>query len=333
MADSREAPRTPAADATRHRKTLADLLAVMAALRTPGSGCPWDLEQTFATIAPYTIEEAYEVADAIARSDMADLEEELGDLLLQVVYHARMAEEQGSFDFGDVADAVTRKMIRRHPHVFGTPAERAAGAQPDFWAKLKAEEKVEKAELRARLAAERPSARHTTSVADTPGATTGQDTPPSLLDDVPLPLPALVRAVKLQDKAARVGFDWPSIGPVFEKMREELVELEEVAVLHDPRGAAAHAPPSPEEMQRIEEELGDLLFVMANVARHLKLDPEAALRGANAKFTRRFRHIERRLAELGKTPAESDLAEMDAIWDEARAADKTPGAPTRKSER
>lgn len=333
MPDSRDTPHTPAADATRHRQTLDDLLAVMAALRTPGSGCPWDLEQTFATIAPYTIEEAYEVADAIARGDMADLEEELGDLLLQVVYHARMAEEQGSFDFGDVADAVTVKMIRRHPHVFGTPAERAAGAQPDFWAKLKAQEKAEKAALRARLAAERPSPRHTTSIADALGPTTGQDTPPSLLDDVPLPLPALVRAVKLQDKAARVGFDWPSIGPVFEKMREELVELEEVAVLHDPRGTAAHAPTSPEEMQRIEEELGDLLFVMANVARHLKLDPEAALRGANAKFARRFRHIERRLAQLGKTPAESNLAEMDAIWDEARAADKAPGAPIKKSER
>ncbi len=333
MSDLSDTYRAPG-EAKAQRKTLTDLLAVMAALRTPVTGCPWDLEQTFATIAPYTIEEAYEVADAIERGDMADLEEELGDLLLQVVYHSRMAEEQGSFDFGDVADAVTRKMIRRHPHVFGTAAERAAGAQPDFWATLKAVEKSEKAALRARLAPGRPNARHTTSAAGTPSLEdSALPSLPSLLDDVPLPLPALVRAVKLQDKAARVGFDWPSIGPVFEKMREELVELEEVAVLHDPRGAAAHAPPSPEEMRRIEEEYGDLLFVMANVARHLKLDPEAALRGANAKFTRRFRHIERRLHEMGKTPAESNLAEMDAIWDEARAADKDPGAPVKKSER
>ena len=342
------------------RKTLADLLAVMAALRTPGSGCPWDLEQTFATIAPYTLEEAYEVADAIERGDMADLEEELGDLLLQVVYHARMAEEQGSFDFGDVAHAVTTKMIRRHPHVFGTPEQRAAGAQPDFWAKLKAQEKADKARLRAEIAArdcrhttsalspdrsaslhaERESAAQDNSVPDRSASLHAEresaapfNQPPSLLDDVPLPLPALVRAVKLQDKAARVGFDWPSIGPVFEKMREELVELEEVAVLLDPRGAAAHAPPVAAEMHRIEEEYGDLLFVMANVARHLKLDPEAALRGANAKFTRRFRHIERRLAEMGKTPAESNLQEMDGLWDEARAADKAPGEPVKKSER
>lgn len=315
----------------RQKKTLADLVEVMAALRTPGSGCPWDLEQTFATIAPYTIEEAYEVADAIARGDMADLEEELGDLLLQVVYHARMAQEQGLFDVADVTDGITAKMIRRHPHVFGTPDERAAGAQPDFWAKLKAQEKADKAQLRAEMAARDRG--HTTSAAGPHDAVMAPANVPSLLDDVPLPLPALVRAVKLQDKAARVGFDWPSIGPVFEKMREELVELEEVAVLHDPRGAAVHAPPSAAEKQRIEEEYGDLLFVMANVARHLKLDPEAALRGANAKFTRRFRHIERRLAEMGKTPAESNLQEMDGLWDEARAADKAPGEPVKKSER
>ncbi len=324
-----------------HRKTLADLLDVMQALRTPVTGCPWDLEQNFASIAPYTIEEAYEVSDAIQRGDMADLEEELGDLLLQVVYHSRMAEEQGLFDFHDVAHAVTTKMIRRHPHVFGTPEERAAGAAPGFWARIKAEEKAEKDRLRQQLATKQ--AGHTTSTPDTsPGKNRGDDgkaavqTPTretSLLADVPLALPALSRAIKLQDKAARVGFDWPDIRPVFDKMREELVELEEVAVAADPRGAADAAPPSRQEMKRIKEELGDLLFVMANVARHLKLDPEEALRGANDKFARRFLHIEQRLAGMGKTPAESNLKEMDALWDEARAADKAPGEPVKKSER
>lgn len=324
-------------DTPADKKTLADLLDVMKALRTPDSGCPWDLEQTFASIAPYTIEEAYEVADAIHRGDMADLEEELGDLLLQVVYHSRMAEEQDLFDFHDVTHAVTTKMLRRHPHVFGTPEERAAGAAPGFWARIKAEEKAEKAELRRQLAARRTG--HTTS---TPRASQVKTAPTeiaeptretSLLADVPLALPALSRAIKLQDKAARVGFDWPSIRPVFDKMREELVELEEVAVAADPRGDAVVTPPSPAEMKRIKEELGDLLFVMANVARHLKLDPEDALRGANDKFTRRFLHIEQRLAGMGKTPAESNLQEMDALWDEARAADKIPGGPVKKSDR
>ncbi len=320
------------------RKTLADLIVVMAALRTPVTGCPWDLEQNFATIAPYTIEEAYEVADAIARGDMADLEEELGDLLLQVVYHARMAEEDDLFDFDDVADAVTRKMIRRHPHVFGSPDERAAGAQPDFWARIKAEEKAEKTELRRQLAAKRHGATTLAKPAtpDSNSAETSRELPTrttSLLADVPLALPALSRAIKLQDKAARVGFDWPSIRPVFDKMREELAELEEVAVAVDPRGEGGTEPPSPSEMKRIEEELGDLLFVMANVARHLKLDPEKALRGANQKFTRRFLHIEQRLAGMGKSPADSNLQEMDALWDEARAADKSPDEPVKKSER
>lgn len=309
------------------RKTLADLILVMAALRTPGSGCPWDLEQDFKSIAPYTIEEAYEVADAIERGELADLEEELGDLLLQVVYHARMAEEQGAFDFGDVADGVTRKMIRRHPHVFGTAEERAAGAKPDFWARIKAEERAEKAALRARLGRASGKAA-TTSALDA----RGEGPMASLLADVPLAMPALARAVKLQDKAAKVGFDWPSLGPVFDKMREELAEIEEVALPADPRGAGGSDPPSAAEHARIEEELGDLLFVMANVARHLKLDPEAALRRANAKFTRRFQHIECRLAELGRTPAESTLAEMDGFWDEARAADKA-GGPVKRSDR
>ncbi len=319
------------------RKTIGDLIEVMKALRTPPTGCPWDLEQNFATIAPYTIEEAYEVADAIARGDMADLEEELGDLLLQVVYHARMAEEQALFDFHDVAHTVTRKMIRRHPHVFGTPEQRAAGAAPDFWARIKAEEKAEKAELRKHLHA--PRGGDATSGVNIPDPTPGvrkRETPAretSLLADVPLALPALSRAIKLQDKAARVGFDWPSIRPVFDKMREELLELEEVAVAADPRGEGEALPPSAREMKRIKEELGDLLFVMANVARHLKLDPEEALRGANEKFTRRFLHIEQRLAQMGSSPAESNLQEMDALWDEARAADKAPGEPLKTSER
>ncbi len=322
---------------TTPRKTIADLIEVMKALRTPGTGCPWDLEQNFSSIAPYTIEEAYEVSDAISRGDMADFEEELGDLLLQVVYHARMAEEEGLFDFHDVAHTITRKMIRRHPHVFGTPEQRAAGAPPDFWARIKAEEKAEKAELRRQLEARQLG--NTTSApeaAPTVAADPKREKPAhenSLLADVPLALPALSRAIKLQDKAARVGFDWPSIRPVFDKMREELIELEEVAVAVDPRGDGRAAAPSTAEMKRIKEELGDLLFVMANVARHLNLDPEEALRGANHKFKRRFLHIEQRLFEMGKTPEQSNLQEMDALWDEARAADKAPNEPTKKSER
>lgn len=305
---------------------IEQLLRVMAALRTPATGCPWDLQQTFATIAPYTIEEAYEVADAIERGDLADLEEELGDLLLQVVYHARMAEERGAFAFADVVTAITRKMVRRHPHVFGSDEERAAGAAPGFWSRIKAREKAEKASLRARLGIEH--------------AGDNAPEPPSLLADVPVAMPALLRAMKLQDKAARVGFDWPSLAPVFDKMREELEELAEVALPHDPRGAkvaeaatpATPAPPAAVRSERewtptpgkdrIEEELGDLLFVMANVARHLEIDPEAALRRANAKFARRFRHIEMRLAAAGSSPAQSNLAEMDALWDEAKANER-----------
>ena len=298
------------------RKTIDDLIAVMAALRTPGTGCPWDLAQDFSTIAPYTLEEAYEVADAIERGDMADLEEELGDLLLQVVYHARMAEEVGAFSFQDVAHGITRKMIRRHPHVFGDAEARSAGAVSGLWQRIKAEEKAEKA---ARSPTQpRPAATALLSV----------------LDGVPMAQPALVRAIKLQDKAAKVGFDWPSLGPVFTKMREELAELEEVALLLDPRGAgrARHDPatgtPTPDpsapapDMERIKEEFGDLLFVMANVARHLGLDAEDALRAANAKFTRRFHYIESRLAEDGRTPEHSTLDEMDRLWDEIRARDK-----------
>jgi ATP diphosphatase len=266
------------------KKTLPDLLAVMAALRTPGTGCPWDLEQTFATIAPYTIEEAYEVADAIAHDDIAGLKDELGDLLLQVVYHARMAQEQDAFAFDDVVDAITRKMIRRHPHVFGTDEERAAGAAPGFWDRIKAKEKGDE-------------------------ASTG-----SLLDEVPTALPALTRAIKLQNKAAKVGFDWPSLSPVLAKLKEELAELEDAI--------AKSAAGSETSVQAIDEEFGDLLFVVANLARHLKLDPEASLRAANQKFVRRFRYIEERLAADGRTPSDSDLAEMDALWDDAKAKER-----------
>ena len=302
---------TPSNDITR-------LLDIMAALRTPETGCPWDIEQTFATIAPYTIEEAYEVADAIQRGDLPDLKDELGDLLLQVVYHARMAEEQDAFAFGDIVHAITSKMIRRHPHVFGTPEERAAGAAPGFWARIKADEKAAKDAERATrpYSPEQASAPHPNSL-----PASGREE--GLLSDIPVALPALTRAVKLQDKAAKVGFDWSSLAPVFDKMREELSELEDVARPADPRGAAPDR--TPERTAKIEEEFGDLLFVMANVARHLKLDPEAALRAANRKFMRRFAHIERRLAEDGRSPADSDLAEMDALWDEAKAIERAPG--------
>jgi ATP diphosphatase len=262
-------------------KDISRLIEIMAALRTPATGCPWDLQQTFATIAPYTVEEAYEVADAIARGDLAGLKEELGDLLFQVAYHARMAEEQGAFAFGDVVEAITSKMIRRHPHVFGSPEERAAGAAPGFWERAKADEKA--------------------------GAE-----PAGVLEGVPAVLPALTRAVKLQNAAAKVGFDWPSLAPVLAKLKEELAELE---------GAISAVGPGRSDTadrKALEEEFGDLLFVVANVARHLKLDPEGALRAANAKFIRRFRYIEERLAEQGRNPARSTLAEMDALWDEAK---------------
>jgi ATP diphosphatase len=271
-------------DASAATGQIEQLIEVMAALRTPVTGCPWDLEQTFSTIAPYTIEEAYEVADAIERGDMGELKEELGDLLLQVVYHARIAEEAKAFDFADVVEAITRKMIRRHPHVFGDEAARCAGVAKNFWERIKATERKAKADSAAT-----------------------NDTAPlqSLLDEVPVGLPALTRAVKLQEKAAKVGFDWPGLAPVFAKLKEELTELEAVVGEQQP--------------SKITEEFGDLLFVVANVARHLRIDPEAALRSANAKFMRRFRHIEGRLAALGRTPNQSTLEEMDKLWDDAKA--------------
>jgi MazG family protein len=281
------------------RNTIDDLLAVMAQLRTPGSGCPWDLKQTFRTIVPYTIEEAYEVADAIEKGDRAALKDELGDLLLQVVYHARMAEEEGAFDFTAVAAAITDKMIRRHPHVFGSEAERAAGAGPGFWERIKSEE-------RKQLAA--------------PSSGEAGRAPWSLLDDVPVALPALTRALKLQDRAARAGFDWPSLAPVLDKLKEELGELEQAAAAR----ARETRDGEPGERSKVEEELGDLMFVVANLARHLEIDPEAALRAANQKFTRRFRRIEALLEAEGRTPAQSSLAEMDRLWDQAKTEERLP---------
>jgi ATP diphosphatase len=261
------------------------LLRIMAALRTPGTGCPWDLEQNFSTIAPYTLEEAYEVVDAIERGDLDDLKDELGDLLLQVVFHAQMAEEQDAFAFGDVVEAITRKMVRRHPHIFGDgDADDAAGVKRR-WEEIKAEEKVERATRREN----------------------GSGTPPSALDGVPVALPGLSRAVKLQAKAGRVGFDWNDPRAVIDKVREEIVEIED---------EIAHTAP---DGGRVEDEIGDLLFAVANLARHLKVDPDAALRRANAKFIDRFRSIEAALALKGKRPETSTLDEMEALWQAAKS--------------
>jgi nucleoside triphosphate diphosphatase len=251
------------------------LVAIMAALRDPVSGCPWDIEQTFATIAPYTLEEAAEVADAIERQAWGELPGELGDLLLQVVYHAQMAQEAGLFGFPDVVRAISDKMVARHPHVFGADSrDKTPEQQTRDWEAQKARER---------------------------GAA-------GVLDGVALGLPALTRAVKLQSRAARVGFDWPDVAQVVDKVAEEARELVEARDTLGP--------------QALEEEFGDLMFVMANLARHLKIDPESALRKANSKFTRRFAHIESRLAAQSRRPADSTLEEMDALWNEARAADK-----------
>jgi ATP diphosphatase len=264
-------------------RDISGLLDIMAQLRTPGSGCPWDLEQDFSTIAPYTIEEAYEVADAIARGDLDDLRDELGDLLLQVVFHARIAEEQNAFSFGDVVEAITRKMIRRHPHVFAdadgklTPAD-VKGA----WDRIKAEEKAERA-------ARRPQ---------------GDASQRSLLASVKAGQPALWRAMELQRKASSVGFDWNDPRAVLHKIREEADEIE--AALD--RGNAGE----------LASETGDLLFALVNLARHVGADPEMALRGTNAKFERRFAYIERKLAEQWRSLDQSSLDEMDALWNEAK---------------
>lgn len=264
-------------------RDISRLIEIMAALRDPVTGCPWDLEQDFSTIRNYTIEEAYEVADAIERQDFEDLREELGDLLLQPIFHAQMAKEAGHFDIGDVIYAITEKLIRRHPHVFGDQsADGAAGAQVS-WEAVKAEEKKAKA---ARQAAKQASA----------------------IDDVPQVLPALTRAEKLTKKAAKVGFDWPDFSAVMDKVREELDEVQEAQVAHDQ--AAVH------------EEIGDLLFAVSNLARHAGVDAEAALRDANAKFTRRFHYVEARCREDGIAALDAGLERLDAYWNEIRAADK-----------
>lgn len=258
---------------------LERLLQIMARLRDPDDGCPWDLEQTFATIAPYTVEEAYEVADAIERGDLTDLKDELGDLLLQVVFHARMAEEQGSFAFDDVVRAINDKMVRRHPHVFGDETYASLEHQKQGWEQLKAAERAGK------------PAR-----------------PASLLDDVPVALPGLTRAVKLSKRAAQVGFVWPAVEDVVGKLHEEVGEL--------------LAEVQAGDLDKARQELGDVLFVVANLARTLDIDPEDAVRYTNAKFVRRFKYVEAELARRGKTPADSDLAEMDALWDEVKAKER-----------
>ncbi|BCW89174.1 Nucleoside triphosphate pyrophosphohydrolase [Alphaproteobacteria bacterium SO-S41] len=265
---------------TQNPGRITDLLALMARLRAPQGGCPWDLEQTFATIAPYTVEEAYEVADAIEKGDMPGLRDELGDLLFQVVFHARMAEEAGHFAFADVVDAIQTKMVRRHPHIFGDGSgeagPRSSTEQTVNWETIKAAER-----------------------AANPSRT------PGVLDDVPRALPALPRALKLTKRAARVGFDWPSTDEVFAKLEEEIGELKQALADGAPRAD-------------VESELGDILFVVANLARKLGHDPETALASTNLKFVRRFNKIEQLLLKKGKNPETSTLEEMDALWDEAK---------------
>ena len=281
---------TPSRDITR-------LIEIMAQLRTPVTGCPWDLEQNFATIAPYTIEEAYEVADAIVRNDLEDLKEELGDLLLQVVYHARMAEEQNAFNFGEVVETICRKMIRRHPHVF---ADKDGNIQPagvkSQWERIKAEEKAERA-------ARRPS----------------QEASNSLLSNIKAGQPALTRAMELQRKASTVGFDWNDPRAVLRKIREEADEIE---------AALDHG-----DSEELAEETGDLMFALVNLARHVGANPEMALRGTNAKFERRFGYIERALTSQGRSLEAATLEEMDALWNEAKGKEaQSSSRPSEQSE-
>lgn len=268
------------------------LLEIMARLRDPQQGCPWDREQSHASLVPHTLEEAYEVADAIARSDMGDLRDELGDLLFQIVFYAQIAREAGQFDFCDVVDAIIDKLLRRHPHVFGTARIDSISAQSQAWEEHKTIERAERAAAENRRA--------------------------SILDGISLALPAASRATKLQNRAAHVGFDWPHISQVMDKLEEEIQEIH-----------AEITQGAPQE--RMEDEIGDLLFVGVNLARHARVDPEAALRRANAKFERRFRRIETLLAAQGRTPYESTLDEMDALWDRAKHEENTPagtkGAP------
>jgi nucleoside triphosphate diphosphatase len=274
-------------------RDISRLIEIMAQLRTPVTGCPWDLEQNFETIAPYTIEEAYEVADAIARNDFEDLKDELGDLLLQVVYHAQMAEEQNVFAFGDVVEAITRKLIRRHPHVFADKDGNIAPAGvKSAWERIKAEEKAERA-------ARRPPDEASSS---------------SLLSGVKVGQPALTRALELQRKAGSVGFDWNDPRAVLDKIREEADEIEAALDRND--------------RDELAGETGDLLFAVVNLARHVGASPELALRGANAKFERRFAYIERALASQGRAPQDASLDEMDALWNEAKASEtRSPSRP------
>ena len=269
-------------------RDIARLIEIMAALRTPGTGCPWDLEQDFASVAPYTVEEAYEVADAIARGDKLDLKDELGDLLLQVVFHARMAEEEGAFAFPDVVEAITGKLIRRHPHVFGDARDLSPAKA--LWHRIKAQEKADKAAARA--------------AADLPP----QEEERGVLAGVPPSLPALTRAWKLQARASTVGFDWNDARLVLDKIREETQEIDEA--LADGDKAA------------IREEIGDLLFVIANLARHVDADPEGCLAAANTKFERRFKGIEAALEMQGRTAADASLEEMEALWQAVKKAEK-----------
>jgi ATP diphosphatase len=266
---------------------ISRLIEIMAALRAPGTGCPWDVEQNFSTIAPYTIEEAYEVADAIARGDLDDLRDELGDLLLQVVYHARMAEEAGEFAFPDVVKAITTKMIRRHPHVFGDEKARSAGMAKGMWEKIKAEEKAEKRVVRSARGLD------------------PEDNGKGFLDSVPLALPALTRALKLQEKAARVGFDWSEAEPILDKIEEEIGELREALASGD--------------QASIKDEFGDTLFALVNLGRHLKLDSEAALSGTNDKFRARFHHVEQTLEASGRSLENASLEEMEELWQQAKS--------------
>ena len=269
---------------------IARLIEIMAALRTPGTGCPWDLEQDFASIAPYTVEEAYEVADAIARGDLVDLKDELGDLLLQVVYHAQMAQEQDAFAFPDVVEAITAKMIRRHPHVFGDARDLSPLEVKALWHRIKAQEKAEKAV--ARQAAGLPEKTEDKGV----------------LAGVPQALPALTRAWKLQAKASTVGFDWNDARLVLDKIREETNEIDEALASGDKAA--------------IKEEIGDLLFVVANLARHVDADPEGCLHAANAKFERRFKAIEQALEAQSRTTKDATLDEMEALWQAVKRTEK-----------
>ena len=265
-------------------KDISRLIEIMAALRDPATGCPWDVEQNFKSIAPYTIEEAYEVADAIARDDLADLREELGDLLLQVVYHSRMAEEEHIFEFGDVVEAITTKMIRRHPHVFGDEQARSAGMAKGMWDKIKAQEKAERREKRA-----------------DPSHIDG-----GYLDSVPVAMPALTRALKLQERAAKVGFDWKEAVPILDKIEEEIGEL--------------RAAMTAGEQASIKDEFGDVLFAMVNFARHLNLDAESALTGTNDKFRSRFHFVESVLRDQGRSLQDASLDEMETLWQKAKGA-------------